>query len=86
MSRYLNLMKKRDKQVDEIELFQEMVLPDSRDIRGAINSGQRSFAEFLSMLDKASRLKAYIALQNPDKGLLDSFYSEIKRNDWIDRF
>ena len=81
--RYLELMRKRDRQVGEMDLFQDMVLPDNRDIRGAINSGQRSFAEFISVLDKASKFKTFIASQNPDKALLEAFYLEIKQTDWI---
>jgi hypothetical protein len=81
--RHLELMKKRDRQVLEMDLFQDMVLPGNRDIRGAINGGQRSFAEFITVLDKASKFKSFIASQNPDKALLDSFYSEVRKTDWI---
>ena len=50
--KYLDLMKKRDRQVGEIDLFQDMVFQGNRNLQGVINNGERSFADFIPILDK----------------------------------
>jgi hypothetical protein len=83
--RYLNLLKKRDRQCMEIDLFQNMIFQDGRAIRDAVNSGEKSFRDFLQLLDRASKFKKFLASQNPDHSLLDSYYSELKKESWVDR-
>jgi hypothetical protein len=81
----LELMRKRDKQCTETDLFQNMTFQDSRTIREALNSGERTFDEFLRLLDKASKFKKFLAGQNPERGLLESFTSELTKEDWVNK-
>jgi hypothetical protein len=81
--KYLDLMRKRDTQCAEIDLFQSMVFHEGRAIREVIDSGEKSFAEFLQLLDKAQKFKHFLAEQNPELGLLESYYSEVKKESWV---
>jgi hypothetical protein len=83
--RYLELLRKRDKQCSEIDIFQNLVFHNGRAIREAINTGQRSFGDFLLLLDKASRFKRFLSMQNPEKALLDAYYAEIKKESWVEK-
>jgi hypothetical protein len=83
--KYLDLLRKRDKQCNEIDLFQSMVFPNSRSIREAINSGDRNFSEFLALLDKASQFKKFLAAQNPERDLFDAYYMELRKESWVDK-
>jgi hypothetical protein len=44
----VELLRKRDAYVQELDLFQELHLPDGRKVRECLNSGERNFAEFLA--------------------------------------
>jgi hypothetical protein len=81
----LELMKKRDRQCTELDLFQDMIFQNGRAIREVINSGEKSFAEFLRLLDKASKFKKFLALQNAELGLLESYYSDLRTESWVDK-
>ena len=83
--KYLELIRKRDKQCSEIDIFQNLVFHNGRAIREAINTGQRSFDDFLILLDKASKFKRFLSMQNPEKALLDAYYAEIKKESWVDK-
>jgi hypothetical protein len=82
--KYLDLMQKRDSQVEELDLFQEMHLPGARTIREAINSGERSFGEFLTVLDRAAKFKEWLAARNPEQRLLEQYYAEVTKETWLD--
>lgn len=83
--KYLQLLKKRERQCLEIDLFQNMIFSDGRAIREAINSGEKSFREFLDILDKSLKFKAFLASQNPELGLFQSYYAELKKENWVDK-
>jgi hypothetical protein len=83
--RFLFLMHKRDKQVSQIDLFQEMTLQNAKQLREVINRGERSFEEFLELLDAAQRFKRFLGSQNPDKELVSAYYAEITRKGWVDK-
>jgi hypothetical protein len=71
------LIGKREKSIKQIDIFQETVLHDCRKIREAIDSGERTFSEFLQVLEKASRFKKWLANQNPDANLLTEYYRSV---------
>jgi hypothetical protein len=79
------LMRKRDAQVKELDLFQEMHLPEARKIRECLNSGEQSFGDFLKLLDHAAKFKTWLAKQNPDEELLRKYYEEVTAESWTDR-
>lgn len=81
----VSLMAKRDKNLSDIQLFQQTLLQDARAIREAINSGEHSFDEFLAIVSKAQKFKDWLRSRNPDAGLLDEYYKAVKAETWIDR-
>jgi hypothetical protein len=83
--RCMELMRKRDAQVKEVDLFQEIYLPYAKTLRECLNSGERSFAEFLKLLDDAHKFKDWIGKQNPVKALVDEYYRSVTKDTWIDK-
>jgi hypothetical protein len=79
------LLRKRNKQTEEIDVFQEMHLPQARKIREVINSGERTLDEFMDVLDKAQRFKEWLASRNPDQRLLHEYYAETTRQSWLEK-
>lgn len=79
------LLVSRNTQVHELAAFQELTLEGAHALRESINSGERSFGEFLDLLDKAERFKGWLRQQNPDKGLIKSYYEECTKKTWIEK-
>jgi hypothetical protein len=80
----VELMRKRDRQIKEVDLFQELTL-DGRKLREAINKGERTFQDFLKLLDRAAKFKEWVSVQNPEHTLVKAYFAEVTRESWIDR-
>lgn len=79
------ILLKRENNFDQIEMFQKIHLDNARAVREAINSGERSFADFLKLLHRADRFKAWLRNRNPDGLLLEESYRAATSESWIDR-
>lgn len=83
--RYSELLKRSGLHARATEAFTEVVLPDTPSLREVIDSGQRSFQEFLILLDKADRFKHWLKGVNPDEGLVRTYLSDVSSDGWIQR-
>jgi hypothetical protein len=63
--------------------FHQVTLPDYPSLRETIDSGQRTFKEFLLLLDKATRFKEWLKTAAVDEGLLLSYMEAVKKEGWI---
>lgn len=69
----------------EIQLFQRATIGKGTAIREAINSGERSFDEFLDLLEHATQFKGWLAEIEPDQSLVQDYYSEITAGTWAEK-
>lgn len=69
-----------DRQIDE---FHSIVLEDVPTLAESIDSGSRSFTEFLRLLDKSAKFKTWAGGVHPDKGVVAAYLGEATRQDWI---
>ena len=65
--------------------FVEVVLPDSPSLAEVIESGERSFDEFLLLLDRAGRFKDWLKGVNPDENLVRSYMRDVSSEGWVQR-
>jgi hypothetical protein len=79
------ILSRRQRNLDQIELFQRVHLNDARAVREAINSGERSFDDFIKLLQRADRFKAWLSGRNPDGTLLQEYYRAATSDSWIER-
>ena len=86
-AKFHELLAKRERSADQIEIFQNQFLNDARAIREAINSGERSFDEFLIILERvqATKFKKWLGTRNPDAELLREYYKSATAENWIDK-
>ena len=83
--KHFDFLRRRYANVEEVEQFTEMVVPDFPTIREVMNSGERTFADFLKLLDKADRFKKWIQKTNPDAGLLQEYHKAVTAQTWADK-
>ncbi|MCX7275980.1 MAG: hypothetical protein NTZ15_01430 [Burkholderiales bacterium] len=67
------------------EQFSELVLADYPSVRDVIDSGERTFSEFLKLLDKAQKFKIWLAKTNPDQKLVTQYIEALKSDTWADK-
>jgi hypothetical protein len=50
-----------------------------------IDSGERNFDEFLTLLDRAAKFKSWLHATNPDENLIRTYMRDISSESWIQR-
>ena len=82
--RFQDLLKRRFANDQQLEAFQDLIFGNARAIRETVNSGEKSFDEFLNVLEKASRFKRWLSEGNPDAQLIGEFYKAATAETWAD--
>jgi len=82
--KYVQLFRRRERSINEIDLFQDLHL-EGRSISDALNSKERSFDEFLRLLDQAKQFKKWLGNTNPDERLVKEYFDAVTRQTWIDK-
>ena len=80
---HAELLRRGDLNLEAREGFVETVLPDVPDLRSVVDAGERSFDEFLHLLDKADRFKRWVGKVNPEVGLVQAYFQEASATDWL---
>ncbi|MDR3573722.1 MAG: hypothetical protein P4L50_07665, partial [Anaerolineaceae bacterium] len=81
--KYNNILSRRDSSTASIEMFQEVNLKNSRAVSAVINSGERTFDDFIPVLEKSLKFKKWISDQNPDANLLREYINSITSDSWV---
>jgi hypothetical protein len=78
-----NILKRRQKSQDAINVFQDVVFDNARAIREVLNSGERTFEEFFPILEKSRKFKDWIVKQNPDASLVHEYHDTLIADSWL---
>ncbi|MCE9648163.1 MAG: hypothetical protein K8R18_00940 [Parvibaculum sp.] len=84
-AKFETLLRRRLQSEGEIQIFQNTYLSNARAIREAINIGDRTFEEFLGLLDKADKFKSWLKGSNPDETLLREYIEATTRDTLFDK-
>jgi hypothetical protein len=79
------MLKEYSRHQREISAYQEFILDDSKAIREAINSGARTFDEFIPVLERAKRFKEWLSDLSEDTSLIKQYHKDVTSDSWIDR-
>ncbi|WP_395175214.1 hypothetical protein [Roseibium alexandrii] len=82
--KFSKLINKSISNQDEISIFQKTHL-DGRNIRDALNSGERTFAEFLQLLEKSKQFRTWLDDAEAETGLLREYYNSAINGSWAGR-
>jgi hypothetical protein len=80
-----SLLQKRNINLNRLQLFQETLLHDARAIREAISSGERTFGNFIPVLEKSKKFKKFLKGQNPDANLLQEYYAACAADTFVEK-
>lgn len=83
--RYAELLKRMGIEAEEIRQLKEIVIPDSPSIKEIIDSGERTFDEFLSLLEKSQRFRDWIQGVNQDEKLVQVYLRDVTAEGWISK-
>ena len=84
-ARHAELLRRTNLNLESRRQFSEVVLPDSPSLAQVIDSGERTFADFLRLLDRASRFKDWLTQINPDEGVIRSYMRDLSSESWIQK-
>ena len=82
--KFTDILSKRFRNAQEIELFQEILLSDVGSIKEAIDTGAKSFEDFLVILNKADKFRSWLRELHPNEQLLKEYFIEATKDSWID--
>lgn len=83
--KFNDLMTKFNRNSDHLFAFNELILPSGRAIQEAINSGNRNFNDFITVLDNSKQFKVWLSQVDNDKNLLKEYYEAATKDSWIDK-
>lgn len=63
--------------------FLDVTLPDMPMVAELIDSGERSFAEFMRLYERSAKFKQWLSATNPDIGLIREYLLAASSQDWI---
>lgn len=67
----------------EIAAFEDIVLEGCPSISEVIDTGEKSFRDFVSLLDKSGSFRKWAHGVNPDRQLVSSYLEEVSRQTWL---
>ncbi len=79
------LIEKRTTSTEKMENFRNFVLDDARDIGEVLANGDRSYEEFLEILEKAKRFQGWLKEKDPDVDLLREYHHAVVKDTWADK-
>jgi len=69
----------------ELQEFNDIVLDDIPSLRETLNSGNRTFKEFLLVLDKSEKFREWTQGVNPDEKLVKAYFRDVTSEGWVSR-
>jgi hypothetical protein len=71
--------------VAQLSTFQDLLFNEGRAIGETINSGQKSFADWLKILERADDFRQWLKDKPPDANLAKEYFREVTQSSWIDK-
>jgi hypothetical protein len=83
--KFKNIYQKSQKSSDDLYQFNDFILDNGHAIREAINSGEKNFNDFLTILEKAAKFKDWLKKVDDDQNIIKEYYKAVTRETWVDK-
>lgn len=83
--KHAEILRRSGLNLESKQNFEEVVLPEMPRLSDVIDSGGRTFTEFLVLLDRAMKFKEWLKSTNPDENLVSAYLQEVSRNGWLEQ-
>lgn len=81
--RYKEVLRRIGIEMEEIKQWQDITIPNTPSIKEVVNSQERSFSEFLKLLDKSQKFRDWVQSVNPDEKVVQAYLREVTSEGWI---
>ncbi|WP_332854860.1 hypothetical protein [Duganella sp. S19_KUP01_CR8] len=82
--KHSELLRRMEINHSERHQFTEIVLSDAPALAEVIDAGERTFEEFLKLLDQSRRFKEWLHKTNPDEHLVSKYLKDVTKEGWIE--
>lgn len=83
--KFKDIYERTTNNLDNIFQFNDFALEDGFAIREAINSGDKSFKEFMQILEKADKFKEWLENMGDDKNIIKEYHRAVTKQTWVDK-
>ncbi len=81
--KFASLLSRRTASEEQLKCFEYVTIAEGRTVREVINSGERTFSDFLSLLDKADNFRDWIHGLDSNSSLLHEYHDAITKDSWL---
>jgi hypothetical protein len=83
--KYSELIRRIGIEKNELAEFSQIVIDTGPSLREVINNKERTFDDFLRMLDKSQKFRDWAKGVNPDEKLVKEYWNEVSSKGWISK-
>jgi hypothetical protein len=83
--KHFDFLMRQDASLNSQTLFKEIAIGELPSIREVINSKDRTFADFLKLVEDGDKFRAWLRKQNPDANLIQEYQRSALANTWADK-
>ena len=83
--RFAQILRRRERSATELDLFRDLVFTDGKSLRGAMNAKEKTFADFLDLLEDAEKFRSWLGSLHPEDNLVAEYLKEISATGWLER-
>lgn len=81
-----NLFNQKTNSQQVIDQFQDIFIPEAKNISDVINSGTKSFHEYLSVYEKGEKFRGWVKQIPYDTNLMKEYYRTVfSNNNWLEK-
>jgi hypothetical protein len=83
--KFRNLIARRAGRDAQVQAFEDLIFSESRCIREAVNSGERSFDDVLRLVKAGMQFKEWLKKSSGDSDLVKEYCREVTRVEWAEK-
>ncbi|MFN8165870.1 MAG: hypothetical protein U0X76_06790, partial [Bacteroidia bacterium] len=83
--KFKDIYEKTTKNKDNLYQFNDFILSNGHAIRETINNGGKEFKDFIEILNRAAKFKAWLSNIGEDKSIIKEYYEAVTKETWVDK-